>query len=42
MRIKIRNIDLDCVGDINYNRFRNIENIELEIQNDITIKDLNE
>ena len=42
MRIKIRNIDLDQVGDINYNRFRNIENIELEIQKDITIKDLNE
>ena len=42
MRIKIRNIDLDCDSDINYNRFRNIENIELEIQKDITIKDLNE
>ena len=25
----------------NYKRFRNIENIELEIQKDITIKDLN-
>ena len=42
MRIKIRNIDLGMFGDSNYKRFRNIENIELEIQNDITIKDLNE
>ena len=45
MRIQIRNADYRCFGDRNYKRFRNIENneiIELEVQNDITIKDLNE
>ena len=45
MRIKIRDIDLGRFGDRTYKRFRNIEiieNIGLEVQNDITIKDLNE
>ena len=42
MRIQIRYIAYRRYGNRGYKRFRNIENNELEVQNDITIKDLNE
>ena len=42
MRIKIKNIDLNRDDYGKYKWFRNIEIIELDVQNDIKIKDLNE
>ena len=42
MRIKIKNIDLNRDDYGKKKWFRNIEIIELDVQNDIKIKDLNE
>ena len=42
MRIQIRNPDNHCHSDIYPKKFSNTKYIELEVENDITIKDLNE